>query len=90
MTSQLWLAGPAASASKTDAGRRRPPYQAVGTAFVLEIPNLADLVARMKSSGVAFRNDIVTGPGGKQILCLDPSGNVVELFESAAAPPKSQ
>ena len=42
----------------------------------------------MKAAGIPFRNDIVTGPGGKQILVLDPSGNVVELFEPAATPPK--
>jgi hypothetical protein len=35
----------------------------------------------MRERGVPFRNDIVDGPGGRQILCEDPSGNVVELFE---------
>ena len=41
-------------------------------------------VARLREAGASFRNDIVTGPGGKQILLEDPSGNVVELFEPAA------
>ena len=41
-------------------------------------------VARLRAEGVSFRNEIVTGPGGKQILAEDPSGNVVELFQSAA------
>jgi predicted enzyme related to lactoylglutathione lyase len=41
-------------------------------------------VARLRDAGATFRNDIVTGPGGKQILLEDPSGNVVELFEPAA------
>jgi predicted enzyme related to lactoylglutathione lyase len=41
-------------------------------------------VDRLKGAGATFRNDIVTGPGGKQILLEDPSGNVVELFEPAA------
>jgi catechol 2,3-dioxygenase-like lactoylglutathione lyase family enzyme len=41
-------------------------------------------VARLRDAGVTFRNDIVTGPGGKQILLEDPSGNVVELFQPAA------
>jgi predicted enzyme related to lactoylglutathione lyase len=40
-------------------------------------------VERLRAEGVAFRNDIVTGPGGKQILLEDPSGNPVELFHPA-------
>lgn len=40
-------------------------------------------VARLTSEGVQFRNEMVAGPGGKQILALDPSGNLVELFEPA-------
>ena len=40
-------------------------------------------VARLRDAGVTFRNDIVTGPGGKQILLEDPSGNVIELFQPA-------
>ena len=42
---------------------------------------------RLQGSGVAFRNEIVSGPGGQQILLLDPSGNVVELFQPAAGTP---
>ena len=42
------------------------------------------MVEKLKADGVGFRNDIVTGPGGKQILCEDPSGNVVELFQPEA------
>ena len=41
------------------------------------------LVSKLKDVGVRFRNEIVDGPGGKQILCKDPSGNVVELFQPA-------
>lgn len=41
-------------------------------------------VSRLASEGVRFRNDIVTGPGGKQILVQDPAGNLVELFQPAA------
>ncbi len=40
-------------------------------------------VARLRAAGARFRNDIVEGPGGKQILVLDPSDNVVELFQPA-------
>src|SRR6266536_1152753 len=46
-------------------------------------------VARLRSEGVSFRNEIITGPGGKQILIEDPAGNVVELFEPAATSPPS-
>jgi catechol 2,3-dioxygenase-like lactoylglutathione lyase family enzyme len=42
-------------------------------------------VARLKGAGARFRNDILDGAGGKQILLLDPSGNVIELFQFAAA-----
>ena len=41
------------------------------------------MTARLRSAGVTFRNDIVTGPGGQQILICDPSGNLVELFQPA-------
>jgi predicted enzyme related to lactoylglutathione lyase len=40
-------------------------------------------VSRLRGAGATFRNDIVEGPGGKQILLLDPAGNVVELFQPA-------
>ena len=49
--------------------------------FTLEVADLAATVAKLRSHGVRFRNDIVTGTGGKQILAEDPSGNPVELFE---------
>jgi catechol 2,3-dioxygenase-like lactoylglutathione lyase family enzyme len=52
--------------------------------FMIEVPDLAALVARLRGNGVRFRNDIVTGVGGKQILAEDPSGNPVELFEPTA------
>ena len=50
----------------------------------LEVNDLAAEVARLRAAGVPFRmNDIVTGPGGRQVLVDDPSGNPVELFQSA-------
>ena len=49
------------------------------------VDDLEAEVARLRAEGVSFRNEIVTGPGGKQILAEDPSGNVVELFQPAAA-----
>ena len=42
-------------------------------------------VARLRAAGASFRNDVLSGPGGKQVLLQDPSGNVIELFQPAAA-----
>jgi len=49
--------------------------------FSIEVPDLAATVAELRAQGAVFRNEIVTGVGGKQILLEDPSGNPVELFE---------
>ncbi|MCW3474410.1 VOC family protein [Limobrevibacterium gyesilva] len=76
----LWLAGPAASASKPMPDGRRPEPGGWNR-FVLQVDDLPGMVARLRRNGVRFRNDMLDGPGGRQILCEDPSGNVVELFE---------
>lgn len=49
--------------------------------FQLEVADIETTVARLRSHGARFRNDLVTGVGGKQILVEDPSGNPIELFE---------
>lgn len=51
--------------------------------IVLQVDDLNALVAKLKAQDIRFRNEIVKGPGGQQILCEDPSGNVIELFQSA-------
>jgi predicted enzyme related to lactoylglutathione lyase len=76
----LWLAGPLASAAKPMPDGR-VPEPGGWNRFVLQVEDLPGLVAELRQAGIAFRNDIVDGPGGRQILCEDPSGNVVELFE---------
>ena len=53
--------------------------------FSLEVADLAATVERLRAAGAHFRNDIVTGVGGEQILVEDPSGNPVELFEPIRA-----
>ncbi len=78
----LWLAGPPASASRPMPDGRQPEPGGWNR-FVLEVDDLPALVERLKAAGVPFRNDIVSGPGGQQILCEDPSGNVIELFQPA-------
>ena len=49
--------------------------------FAIEVANIEDLVDRLRKAGVHFRNDIITGVGGKQCLIEDPSGNPIELFQ---------
>lgn len=51
--------------------------------FQFEVDDLDAAVERLKAAGCRFRNDIVVGNGGKQILIEDPSGNAIELFEAA-------
>lgn len=77
----LWLAGPPASASRPMPDGRKPEPGGWNR-VVLEVSGLEALVDSLKAAGVAFRNDIIAGPGGRQILCEDPSGNCVELFEA--------
>jgi catechol 2,3-dioxygenase-like lactoylglutathione lyase family enzyme len=52
--------------------------------FQLEVEDIEALVGRLRDQGVRFRNDIITGVGGKQVLLEDPAGNPVELFEPTA------
>lgn len=79
----LWLAGPNASASRPMPDGR-VPEPGGWNRFVIEVSDLAAVVARLKAQGAKFRNDIVIGPGGQQTLLEDPFGNVVELFQPAA------
>jgi catechol 2,3-dioxygenase-like lactoylglutathione lyase family enzyme len=80
---RLLLAGPASSAGRPMPDGRKPgPGGWNRIHFVVD--DIETEVARLRAEGVSFRNDIVTGPGGRQILAEDPSGNVVELFQPAA------
>ncbi|HCB06801.1 MAG TPA: VOC family protein [Nocardioides sp.] len=78
----LWLAGPDASAS-----RPMPdgsvPAPGGWNRFVLTVDDLAATVEALRGRDARFRNEIVSGPGGQQILVQDPDGNVVELFQAA-------
>ena len=78
----LWLSGPQSSAARPMPDGRKP--EAGGwNRFVVEVDDIESLVASLKGAGVAFRNEILTGPGGKQILAEDPSGNPIEIFQAA-------
>jgi catechol 2,3-dioxygenase-like lactoylglutathione lyase family enzyme len=81
---ELWLAGPTASASRAMPDGVKP-VPGGWSRFVLTVEDLGTMVGKMTARGVHFRNQIVSGPGGKQVLCLDPSGNVVELFEPSSS-----
>jgi len=78
----LWLAGPQSSAARPMPDGRRPEPGGWNR-LVLEVRDLPSRVAEMKQAGMRFRNEVVVGPGGKQILLEDPNGNPVELFEPA-------
>jgi catechol 2,3-dioxygenase-like lactoylglutathione lyase family enzyme len=77
---RLLLSGPTSSAGRPMPDGRRPEPGGWNR-LQLVVADLAAEVERLRAAGVPFRNEIVTGPGGKQILLEDPSGNVVELFE---------
>jgi catechol 2,3-dioxygenase-like lactoylglutathione lyase family enzyme len=76
------------SGRKSSAGRAMPdgtlPFPGGWNRIELLVENLSEEVAKLKAAGLHFRNDIVTGPGGSQILLIDPSGNFVELFQPAS------
>ena len=80
---RLLLSGPASSA-----GRPMPdgaqPAPGGWNRIHLIAADLDGEITRLRGEGVAFRNDVVTGPGGRQILVADHSGNLVELFQPAA------
>ena len=81
---RLLLSGPTSSA-----GRPMPDGTTPGPGgwnrIHLIVGDIAAEVAQLRNAGLRFRNDIVTGPGGSQILLEDPSGNVIELFQPASA-----
>ena len=79
---RLWVAGPPASASKSMPDGAQP-VAGGWSRIVLTVDDLDAVVARLREQGVAFRNDVVMGPGGRQILCQDPAGNPIEYFQPA-------
>jgi predicted enzyme related to lactoylglutathione lyase len=57
------------------------PFPGGWNRIELVVDDLTSEVEKLKAKGLHFRNDIVTGPGGSQVLLVDPSGNLIELFE---------
>jgi catechol 2,3-dioxygenase-like lactoylglutathione lyase family enzyme len=79
---RLLLSGPASSAGRAMQDGERPGPGGWNRIHLV-FDDLPAEVARLRAANVKFRNDIVTGPGGSQILVVDPSGNLVELFQPA-------
>jgi glyoxylase I family protein len=80
--SQILLSGPGASGSRPmPDGQRQEPGG--WNRIVLKVSDLPEYIAALKSAGVRFRNEMETGPGGRQIQIEDPDGNPIELFEPA-------
>lgn len=77
----LWLAGPPSSAARPMPDGRRPEPGGWNR-FVIEVEDIDATVAALRASGARFRNDVLRGPGGRQVLVEDPDGNPIELFEA--------
>jgi catechol 2,3-dioxygenase-like lactoylglutathione lyase family enzyme len=77
---RLLLSGPTSSVGRPMTDGTRPGPGGWNRIHLI-VDDLAAEVARLRAAGVQFRNDVVTGPGGSQVLLKDPSGNLVELFQ---------
>ncbi len=79
---RLLLSGPTSSAGRPMSDGERPGPGGWNRIHLI-VDDLQADVARLRAEGVQFRNDMVSGPGGSQILAVDPAGNLVELFQPA-------
>jgi catechol 2,3-dioxygenase-like lactoylglutathione lyase family enzyme len=77
---RLLLSGPESSGARPMPDGRRPEPGGWNR-VVLDVDHLAERVAKLRQAGQRFRNDIISGPGGNQILLEDPDGNPIELHE---------
>jgi catechol 2,3-dioxygenase-like lactoylglutathione lyase family enzyme len=80
---RLLISGPASSAGRPMADGE-VPGPGGWNRIHFHAEDLDAEIARLEAAGVPFRNEVVSGPGGRQVLVVDPSGNLVELFEPAA------
>jgi catechol 2,3-dioxygenase-like lactoylglutathione lyase family enzyme len=80
---RLLLSGPQSSAARPMPDGAQPAPGGWNRIHFI-VDDIAAEVARLRAEGVRFRNDIISGPGGQQILLDDPSGNPIELFQPAA------
>ncbi|MET0458950.1 MAG: VOC family protein [Ilumatobacteraceae bacterium] len=82
---RLLLSGPQSSAARPMADGAQPRAGGWNRIHFI-VDDLDAEIAALTAAGVTFRNDVVRGPGGSQVLACDPSGNLIELFQPAAAP----
>ncbi len=82
---RLLLSGPQSSAARPMADGEQPRAGGWNRIHFI-VDDLDAEIAALSAAGVTFRNDVVSGPGGSQVLACDPSGNLIELFQPAAAP----
>ena len=80
---RLLLSGPASSAGRAMADGEVPGPGGWNRIHLIT-DDLDGEIARLEAAGVTFRNEAISGPGGRQVLVVDPSGNLVELFQPAA------
>jgi catechol 2,3-dioxygenase-like lactoylglutathione lyase family enzyme len=80
---RLLLSGPQSSAGRAMTDGERPGPGGWNRIHLI-VDDLDSEIARLTADGVRFRNEVVTGPGGAQLLACDPSGNLIELFQPAA------
>ncbi len=85
---RLLLSGPASSAGRPMPDGARPGPGGWNRIHLI-VEDVEAEIARLRAAGARFRNDILDGPGGRQVLLLDPSDNVVELFQPAALQQRS-
>jgi catechol 2,3-dioxygenase-like lactoylglutathione lyase family enzyme len=78
----LWLSGPQTSAAKPMPDGRKP-IPGGWNRLVIVVKDTVATAATLRAAGVTFRNEVLTGPGGSQVLIEDPSGNPIELFTPA-------
>ena len=79
---RLLLSGPTSSAGRAMPDGARPGPGGWNRIHLI-VDDIDSEVTRLRIAGVRFRNNVVAGPGGRQILLVDPAGNLVELFQSA-------
>ena len=80
---RLLLSGPTSSAGRPMADGTKPAPGGWNRIHLI-VEDIEAEVVRLRAAGAPFRNEILAGPGGRQVLLLDPSGNLVELFQPAA------
>lgn len=80
---RLLLSGPNSSAARALSDGTKPVPGGWNRIHLI-VDDIASEMSRLRDAGATFRNDVIEGPGGKQVLIVDPSGNVVELFEPTA------